>query len=55
MKKVAGLKPYPTVYFELILVGLVQVMGTSLSDAFLLIFANHLDRSEVLARLVVTT
>jgi len=53
-KHIVGLKSYPRVYFELVLVGFILVMGMSLSAAFLPIFANDLDPSGVLVGFVVS-
>jgi MFS family permease len=52
--QVTVLKEYPRVYFELIFVGFVTVMGMSLSSAFLPLLAAELDPSGLLVGLVVS-
>jgi len=50
-----SLRSYPRVYYELIFVGFVLIMGMGLSSSFLPILAEELDPSGVLVGLVVSS
>ena len=49
-----GLRSYPRLYFEMIIVGFTVIMGMSLGTSFLPILALDLDPSGVLVGLVVS-